>query len=177
MYWFKDLTLYKNKSKIVQNICSRTCSRFEKQFCFCKEISTTKASVKSKMRRTSTINGMNNSENYHNKFTFYNMLLKWNFNCRNLTLKYIHFVKLKSQLRNYLSHKSIETLEKMMDSVNAYNDEDDLSSTSEIIRRFTLEGVKSQTSTSKDITSQQKLDNFNTILRETRPDEKWLRII
>lgn len=59
-----------------------------------------------------------------------------------------------------------------MDSVNAYNDEDDLSSTSEIIRRFTLEGVKSQTSTSKDITSQQKLDNFNTILRETRPDEK-----
>ena len=27
------------------------------------------------MRRTSTINGMNNSENYHNKFTFYNMLL------------------------------------------------------------------------------------------------------
>lgn len=137
-----------------------------------KEISTTKASVKSKMRRTSTINGMNNSENYHNKFTFYNMLLKWNFNCRNLTLKYIHFVKLKSQLRNYLSHKSIETLEKMMDSVNAYNDEDDLSSTSEIIRRFTLEGVKSQTSTSKDITSQQKLDNFNTILRETRPDEK-----
>ena len=54
----------------------------------------------------------------------------------------------------------------MMDSVNAYNDKDDLSSTSEIIRRFTLEGVKSQTSTSKDITSQQKRQFQHNITRD-----------
>ena len=60
----------------------------------------------------------------------------------------------------------------MMDSVNAYNDKDDLSSTSEIIRRFTLKGLNHRHLPAKIYHSQQKLDNFNTILRETRPDEK-----
>ena len=87
------------------------------------------------------------------------------------------FVKLKSQLRNYLSHKSIETLEKMMDSVNAYNDKDDLSSTSEIIRRFTLEGLNHRHLPAK-ISPHNRNLTISTQYYE-RPDQtkKWLRII
>ncbi|EMG50334.1 putative mitochondrial protein, putative, partial [Candida maltosa Xu316] len=137
------------------------------------EIKQAKRKAKSKLTRSSSISDLDKAENYHNKFTLLNTLLKWNFDSRNLTMQYIHFVKLRSAMRKYLSHESIETLEKIMDKANAVLDSDDLSSSStNIIRQFTRDYSRSQASYGKDFTSQDRISNYNDILREKSPDEE-----
>ncbi|CAI5760657.1 unnamed protein product [Candida verbasci] len=109
-------------------------------------------------------------EHYHNKFTLFSMLLKWNFNCRNLLLKYIHFVQLKAAMRKYLSHESIMTLDNIMEKASKLlnENESDLSSIANSIN----EGISQVSHHSKDESSENRLANFSNILKFKNQDEK-----
>lgn len=136
------------------------------------EIGKVNRGLNSKLRRASTLSDLDKSEKFHNKFTFYSPQLIWNFNNRNCTLRYIHFVKLKSSMRKYLSYKSIQTLDKIMQRANDLLDAtDELSSTSSIspiMRAFTRDGGSTS---DRNSSSQQRIANFNSILREINQGE------
>ena len=136
------------------------------------EINRVNRGIKSKLRRASTLSDLDKSEKFHNKFTFYSPQLIWNFNNRNCTLRYIHFVKLKSSMRKYLSYNSIKTLDKIMQKANELLEAtDELSSsgsTSAIMRAFTREDGST---IDRNASSQQRIDNFTSILREIQGGE------
>ncbi|KAK6460767.1 mitochondrial protein [Scheffersomyces coipomensis] len=111
-------------------------------------------------------------ENFHNKFTFVGMLLKWNFDNRNNVLKYIHFVKLKNSLRKYLSYDSIRRLEKIIESNESRLNTDNMSFISrELTRRQS--GGKDTMDDSKlpQIKSSDRMEKFDQILRRHSANE------
>ncbi|RCK57841.1 Protein FMP27, mitochondrial [Candida viswanathii] len=105
---------------------------------------------------------------FHNKFTYYSPQLIWNFNNRNCTLRYIHF--------KYLSYNSIQTLDKIMQRMNkileATSEVSSVESTLPIIRAFTRDTRDGGSTTDRNLTSQQRIANYNSILRETKPNEE-----
>ncbi|KAG7660863.1 FMP27 [[Candida] subhashii] len=122
-------------------------------------------------RRQSTLSQLDRLERYNNKFTLFSMLLKWNFNCRNLALKYIHFVQLKASVRKFASHESISMLEKIIDKSNQILEMESASLASDAISRLAKAGRSSDQSRKKESTSKERLENFDNILREKRTTE------
>lgn len=152
-------------------------------------------------QRSSTNATMQTQEHFHNKFTWLSMLLKWNVTCRDLVLKYVHFVQLKSALRKYLSHESITMLEKVIDRANdaidGVNSEDgeeeayegdgkentnnkdqggenDVSSEATTTDQAINNGnsfIFKPKTRSNDMNSKERLLNFNRILKEVNKSE------
>ncbi|KAI3404212.2 FMP27 [Candida oxycetoniae] len=128
-------------------------------------------------QRASTASSLlEKNEHFHNKFTWLSMLLKWNVTCRNLVMKYIHFVQLRASLRKYLSHESIAMLDKIIDHTNEALESDDLSSCAKTLKRVIDEGNDDDTSLetdsrAKQMSSKEKLVSFDKILKKVNKGE------
>lgn len=101
---------------------------------------------------------------FHNKFVLIRMLLKWNTHNRNLLLKYLHFVQLKSFLRKYLSYESISALEELIDKNGNILDPDNMSQISNSLKKIKLEKLSQRQN--KKYNSQDRLKNFDEILAD-----------
>ncbi|KAI5956819.1 FMP27 [Candida jiufengensis] len=135
-----------------------------------KEIEGVKKDKRIIYQRTSTMASVQkHDEHFHNKFTWLSMLLKWNVNCRNLVLKYIHFVQLKANMRKYLSHESISMLEKIIEKTEKAMNQDDPSSISESLSRISTAQNESGTS---ELSAKQRLVKFDKILKELQGSEE-----
>ncbi|RLV96487.1 Protein FMP27 mitochondrial [Spathaspora sp. JA1] len=123
-------------------------------------------------RQSNTTSHLENIEYYHNKFTLFSMLLKWNFTSRNLTLRYIHFVQLRSSMNKFLSHESIATLERIIDTSRELF-QDDLSSSSDVISRITRARRSSDfLRHNESTTCKNRLENFDNLLKKKRNTER-----
>ncbi|CAK9440123.1 uncharacterized protein LODBEIA_P42230 [Lodderomyces beijingensis] len=123
-------------------------------------------------KRTPTMASIEPNEHFHNKFSWLSMQLKWNIKCRDLILKYSHFVQLKSNLRKYLSHDSISMLDKVIDKANKMAESD--SSSHETSDQMAIVGdanvFKSKTK-SEERSSGERFKAFNKILKEVNKAE------
>ncbi|KAI5963039.1 FMP27 [Candida pseudojiufengensis] len=139
-----------------------------------KEIEGVKKNKRIVYQRSSTMASVQKEDEFfHNKFTWLSMLLKWNRNCRNLVLKYIHFVQLKANMRKYLSHESITLLEKIIEKGKKAMEEDQ-SSNSEQSNFSESNGRSLSThddSETIDLSSKQRLIKFDKILKEISGSE------
>lgn len=109
---------------------------------------------------------MSIKENFNNKFTLISTLIKWNVNSRNTTLRYINHLHLSGVLKNVVSYESIAVVEDMIKNRTM---EDDISSisTSFVTKR---RGSKFK-DTAEYHTSKDRLDNFDSVLRNIRDFE------
>lgn len=108
---------------------------------------------------------------FHNKFVLVCMFLKWNVQNRNLLFKYVHFVQLKVQLRKYLSYESIRAIHNIIDHNIAETGGDELSIISEALSKIKLEKLANEISR-KSESSQQRLNNLDSIIRKTDENER-----
>ena len=99
------------------------------------------------------------------------MFLKWNVQNRNLLFKYVHFVQLKVQLRKYLSYESIRAIHNIIDHNIAETGGDELSIISEALSKIKLEKLANEISR-KSESSQQRLNNLDSIIRKTDENER-----
>lgn len=102
-------------------------------------------------------------EHFHNRFILISMFFKWNENVRNVFMKYIHFVQLNGNFRKYLSFEFMTMLESIVQK-NDSKDDDALSLASSQVNTLTsLKKLK--TFLNKFESSQERLENFDEILR------------
>ncbi|EGW30387.1 uncharacterized protein SPAPADRAFT_143218 [Spathaspora passalidarum NRRL Y-27907] len=138
-----------------------------------KEIQKLKNEWKGSGRRQSITSKLDDIEYYHNMFTIFSMLLKWNFTSRNLVLRYIHFIQFRTSMYKFLSHESIATLERIIDRSQEFLQGDDVSVSSDVISRIAKSRRSAEFSKHKASTSQFRLDNFDKILKKKRITEKF----
>lgn len=110
---------------------------------------------------------------FHNKFIVIGMLLKWNNKNRNLFYKYIHFVKLRSFLRKYLTFESISALEDLISNPKPSDDNEKENDENEngFIENPQLRHEKPHGKTPKYNNSQDRINGFDEILREVSRNE------
>lgn len=109
-------------------------------------------------------------ESFNNRFVLISMLLKWNEGVRNLFLKYIHFVQLRANARKYLSYEFITMLEGIIER----NSGDGVLSLMTSASGVSLSEVDKLKSVLNDfLTSKDRLENFDKIIRNVRDDESF----
>lgn len=122
-------------------------------------------------RKDSIATNSSVQEHFHNRFVLISMFLKWNEKVRNLFMKYIHFVQLNSNFRKYLSHEFISMLENLVNK-NDLREDDALSLASSAARsRHSAKELKNFLS--KFQSSQERLDNFDEIIRVVKDSEMF----
>lgn len=107
------------------------------------------------------------TENFHNKFMLISMFWKWNGDNRNLLLKYIHFVQLKSYMLKYLSHESVSTLDDIIAKMRLKVENDDFSS---LLSGHQLNRLTNGIGERKE-SSEERLANFDAILRRVAKEQ------
>lgn len=120
-------------------------------------------------RKDSITNTMSSAEHFHNRFVLISMFFKWNEAVRNLFMKYIHFVQRNSNFRKYLSYEFMSMLDTIVKKGDAKCD-DDLSLASSFA--YTHHSIKKlQSFLNKFQSSQERLDNFDEIIRQVQDTE------
>lgn len=136
-----------------------------------KNIKKSEMQRKSLGRKDSIATASSVHEHFHNRFVLISMFFKWNEKVRNLFMKYIHFVQINSNFRKYLSHEFMSMLENLVNKSDLRED-DALSLTSSAARtRHSAEVLKNFLS--KFQSSQERLDNFDEIMRVVKDTETF----
>ncbi|PIS49293.1 hypothetical protein CJI97_005466 [Candidozyma auris] len=121
-------------------------------------------------RRQSVQENVKKKEHFQNRFIVTSMLFKWNVKIRDIFIKYLLFAQMKAKSRKLLSYEFVSMLEKIVNNEDGRSDRFSIVSSSvggESVRDRKL----SQTSMGVG-SSQERLDNFDAILRDVAGDEK-----
>lgn len=121
-------------------------------------------------RRGSQRSGYTKRENFHNQFIVTSMLFKWNVKVRDVFTKYLLFAQINSKSRKFLSFEFVSMLENLINKQD--NQSDRFSVASSSVYDDTARGRKLSQTSMKMGSSQERLDNFDAILREVTGDER-----
>lgn len=126
----------------------------------------------SKRSNSLTSAEFDDDENFHNRFILVSMFFKWNEKVRNLFMKYIHFVQLKSNMRKYLSYDFIQMLKGIIDKDDGTSIDGASLTSSAAVPQHIQQELKSVLN--KFGSSQERLDNFDRTVREVKDNEQIL---
>lgn len=129
-----------------------------------KKLITECAAQQRKSCRDSVTSLDNTKEKFHNRFVIISMFLKWNEDVRNQFMKYLHFVELRGRFKKYMSYTFISMLENVMDGENI----------TELFSFDSAEEPKRIGSIGKFSSSNDRLDNYDKIIRQVRDKERIL---
>ncbi|KAF3991700.1 hypothetical protein FT663_01011 [Candidozyma haemuli var. vulneris] len=121
-------------------------------------------------RRESTQSVPKLKEHFHNRFLITSMLFKWNVKVRDIFTKYLLFAEINSKARKFLSYEFVSMLEGLVNKQD--NQSDRLSVASSSIYDTHSRGRKLSHTSMKVGSSQERLNNFDAILREITGDER-----
>lgn len=109
-------------------------------------------------------------EHFHNSFHVSSMLFKWNVKVRDIFVRYLHFAQMKSKTRKFLSFEFVSMLENLIYEQDGQADRMSMASSS-IHDAISRSRKLSQTLMNIG-SSQERIDNFDEVLRETDSDHR-----
>lgn len=121
-------------------------------------------------RRASQQSTSNQKEHFHNRFVVTSMLFKWNVKVRDVFTKYLLFAQINSKSRKFLSYEFVSMLEGLINKQDSQSDRFSVASSS--VHEDNARGRKLSQTSMKMGSSQERLDNFDAILREVTGDER-----